>query len=1095
MAFLAPLAGGGLFANLGFAALAAGANLALAYFWPQKVQGPRAESTKAQTSKYGDPLARVYGSVRIAGAVIWLKNDRIDEHKRTYRAGKALGPEVTEYSYTATFAVAFAWNGPAAAITRIWADDKVIFDMRGAALDAEIAGTGVTGIADGATIQIYLGEDDQPPDADIQADKGVTATSAWPGLVYVKIKDLPLDEIGIRLPNIEAEIVQSGALSYTSDALSGDLQTGDLQLDINAGLVCNTSTAGGVRVWQMPGGELTLSNSVTAEGTHIDDQGILWVPRGVTAGTIKIYDGRTGIEYSALTATTGFTVNIPMTSVNIDGQTHAFVWRDANLHLFKGSLGSYALQWTYATGFSAGTYAIVGVVCSPTRVYGLKSSSKGVEMLTWSATGVSAQSTVNLTDLASNLAALHYDAESDSVIAVDMGGGIYVYTPDLSTLLRSVDDDDFVLGDKSHLMSNRLKSGPDKIAFRADVSLVNHVFEYRVSDLVQINDWNATDNWTRWAEDMRFCGAGSDYRIVVVVGNSASEAPTAWFLPRTDGTKITDGDIIEAECALVGITADASAITSQSWGYPVRAAAAPRGVIDDITRVRFVDWAMVDGSLLFFYRSNTVDRALAIGDLQVRPGDEPDGGFYVDETWPDLRDLPQGVVVKYFSKSADYRTGAQEVATPDGLDDSAEGILEVATSLIFGDDDEAAQAADIIFNETREASRKFATALGPKALDLHPGDVVTLPLDAARSVTAVLESQQGDFVIDAEFRGRDFDYSSAMVGVVPNLVSRSLVRRPVSIFVPIDAHLLRADDDDDGFYSVVGLRSAGDFTSATVYRSTDAGATFEPWDFFEDAAALAWATQVLADRPQGSAAWDRATSLTVNVINGTMPASVTDDALLADGSLNVFAVAAGTEWEYIRAATVTDNGDGTFELADLLRGQNGTEFAMDDHAKGDQVVYLTSTFVHRGPNADRSLSRDYVAVTAGLTFDDLYQASFTNAGRGLRPWSPVQVAGSWSAGDLTVTWIRRDRVPQPWADDGDESLTMSEASENYTVKVYNAGWSTVLREIDVTAETATYTAAQQVTDFGSPVPGEGATNIAVVQVGSIGDGIEERQTL
>lgn len=158
MAFVAPLAGvlagGGILGNVALAAIGIGLNLAIAYFFPQKIEGPRADSLKAQTSKYGDQIARTYGTVRTAGAVIWLKGDKVDEHVKKYRQGKALGPEVTEYSYTATFAVAFAWNGPATGVPRIWADDKLVYDVSAESLQNAIDnGTSAIGVAKGRNDQ------------------------------------------------------------------------------------------------------------------------------------------------------------------------------------------------------------------------------------------------------------------------------------------------------------------------------------------------------------------------------------------------------------------------------------------------------------------------------------------------------------------------------------------------------------------------------------------------------------------------------------------------------------------------------------------------------------------------------------------------------------------------------------------------------------------------------------------------------------------------------------------------------------------------------------------------------------------------------
>ena len=96
MAFIAPLAGaavgGGLLGSIVTTAVGVGINVAIAYFFPQKIKGPRAESLKAQTSRYGEQLTRWHGAIRTAGAVILLKGNHVDEHVRHYLAGKALGP-------------------------------------------------------------------------------------------------------------------------------------------------------------------------------------------------------------------------------------------------------------------------------------------------------------------------------------------------------------------------------------------------------------------------------------------------------------------------------------------------------------------------------------------------------------------------------------------------------------------------------------------------------------------------------------------------------------------------------------------------------------------------------------------------------------------------------------------------------------------------------------------------------------------------------------------------------------------------------------------------------------------------------------------
>jgi hypothetical protein len=83
------------------------------------------------------------------------------------------------------------------------------------------------------------------------------------------------------------------------------------------------------------------------------------------------------------------------------------------------------------------------------------------------------------------------------------------------------------------------------------------------------------------------------------------------------------------------------------------------------------------------------------------------------------------------------------------------------------------------------------------------------------------------------------------------------------------------------------------------------------------------------------------------------------------------------------------------------------------------------------------------------------------------PLSPVHVAGSRDdAGNLTVSWIRRTRIPSGWSDGAD--VPLGEASERYEIDIRNAANTATLRTISTTSPAATYTAAEQVADFGAP---------------------------
>src|SRR5205085_2260015 len=97
-------------------------------FKPKGRQGPRLGDLSVQTSSYGTQIPKIFGTMRVAGTVIWATDLR---EERTKSGGGKGQPKTTSYSYSASFAVALSGR-PLRAVRRIWADGNL---LRGAAGD------------------------------------------------------------------------------------------------------------------------------------------------------------------------------------------------------------------------------------------------------------------------------------------------------------------------------------------------------------------------------------------------------------------------------------------------------------------------------------------------------------------------------------------------------------------------------------------------------------------------------------------------------------------------------------------------------------------------------------------------------------------------------------------------------------------------------------------------------------------------------------------------------------------------------------------------------------------------------------------------
>ena len=161
----------------------------------RRYEGARLEELAVQTSTYGRMIPIVYGTVRIAGNVIWSRPIKeVATTTKVRSGGKGGGGSKssstsTEYNYYVTLAVAVC-EGEITRLNRVWADAKILDFSKG-------------------TYRIYKGSETQLPDTLIESYEGVGATPAYRGTAYIVIEDFPLADFGNRIPNFTFEVTRS----------------------------------------------------------------------------------------------------------------------------------------------------------------------------------------------------------------------------------------------------------------------------------------------------------------------------------------------------------------------------------------------------------------------------------------------------------------------------------------------------------------------------------------------------------------------------------------------------------------------------------------------------------------------------------------------------------------------------------------------------------------------------------------------------------------------------------------------------------------------------------------------------------------------
>ena len=179
-------------------------------FAPKGRQGPRLGELSVQTSTYGSAIPKLFGTMRVAGTVIWATDLIEDKHKSGGGKGQ---PKTTSYSYSVSFAVALSGR-QIRSVGRIWADGKL---LRGAAGDWK-SETG---------FRLHLGGEDAAVDPLIAAAEGAGLAPAYRGIAYALFEEMQLADFGNRIPSLTFE-VEADAGPVTVAAIAAALSDGAL---------------------------------------------------------------------------------------------------------------------------------------------------------------------------------------------------------------------------------------------------------------------------------------------------------------------------------------------------------------------------------------------------------------------------------------------------------------------------------------------------------------------------------------------------------------------------------------------------------------------------------------------------------------------------------------------------------------------------------------------------------------------------------------------------------------------------------------------------------------------------------------------------
>ena len=1000
-----------------------------------KIEGPRLSDLTQQTASYGLPIARVYGTVAVHGNVFWIENNAVREVVTETEQGGKGGPSQTgtEYSYFGTFAVGLCM-GPIQAVKRIWIGNRLFYN--GVSDDTA---TIIESQQRASLFSVYYGTDDQEPDPRMQATLGIDSTPAYRGMAYIVFKDLPLADYGNSIVGTQVKVEVVSNATETAEIIEVAYNWTGYPLPASA----NPPTMIGVVDGLIEIQEIDASGKTYRVN-----------PSGMTVADVI---------YRPL-----------VQPVRVADDLESGVW--GTVGIAYGN--TYRVKHTAGKdyhGWGSGALCIGDII---------RRGAAGMELI-----GSRIDQDIIACRVADGLSSVWWPIS----VAIDVrGAGIFVIDSDYRWY--------FVEPDGTVIDNGELSAGTSPYYnFNANIigafgagngqwagSYTNKVccFDSSISRYAHYDTsivvWNI-ENGVLTLDSRTPLHAGME--INERAGNS-----TIWMdgdlvfgmVQHTQGNTIYVADIaheaevsgvniraiVEAECdksrVLSASDIDASALDKMISGYRIGTVGALRGPLEQLQAYYPFDTFQSGYQIKFVPRGGASVATFDHSELVMSDGEIKSVLKQHRET---DSQLPVKVSVKHLDAAREYDIGEQYA---ERYDDHLVNLREIELPLVMTPDQAAGVAQTLLYLYWLE--RYDVSFTLPPSLDgrkVQPADVITITTDdetlTVRLVT-VESLPDGRTECAAKLASQTL-YTPAAVGESPPTPPATLTSEGPTMATFLDVPYLMTGMDQPGFVGAM-YSPMPTWTGGAFFNSNDGGATWTPITAVSTTATAGYATTLLAE-PNSYQLVDTKNSLTVQLNGGSLE-SVT--ALQMFAGANHFALGVHGRWEICAAQTVVENADGTYTLSNLMRGRFGTEQFWSSHAVNDSFVLLDPQSVEfiTVPINNIGLQKLWKAVGNNKALDSAETVPFTYTAQNLECLAPIRLRGHAIPGalDWSINWERRTRTPvEPFSG---IATPLGETSEAYEVEIWDSNFTTLKRTITgLTSKSATWTASQQVEDFGS----------------------------
>lgn len=946
---------------------------------PQNTRGPSIEEAATQTTAEGAPRAIVYGTAMVSGNVIDAGKTRKIDRKQSQGKG---GQSVTTEALLRTYAIRIC-EGPIAGVLVAKKDGKIVYDIRPGSNFGEDNAKFLAGC------RIYLGDEDQLPDPDLEAIRGVGEVPAHRGSAYIVFIDDDVTDRRGSVPQYEFVVTQSATPAGDPDVSGLTLESRNTYLNLSGSgypyAITHRDMGFGTQDQVIEGGSYDVTT--WREGDFTKPQINSWTNAG---------DGWFDKRMFVLAATDS-------------GVAICYGANGNALNIFKsGYLTGYYVPWP---GEKLGWMGEEGEL-APVR--------KGGNIWISGSDWYICSKRPDFIDPSDNGHILCKFTFADGTRDVPVVAAAYVHEPgvfgDMSIHLsrggkiRKLTDAAQISRYSSGLIFEGLEpippglaSGSNTFAFGVDEQ--RDLFATLTFQSASVALFCVFRHSTLALLYSTTLAGPQDNVSRIVFGDDVIYVQYGLRVYKIqDQGTIGGGDLlsnivadIHARCDIPASDYDVSELTDSVDGL-VLASAGYSGA-DAIGTLRvpyFFDRAEWGGKMRYPKRGKPTVATITLDDLVEEP-DESERQAQIE--------YPRKYHLTYQSAAVNYEAAqaTSDSSSPD-VRVTGESALQVPVVLTPA---RAAEIAAILHKVSRtKAEGEIKFSLPDSWLRLVTSDCVALNLRGTSRRVQIdsIEMAAGIMHLTTSVDRRSA-YAST-TGYVPLPDPTPPVSSVVgeTVLAVLDVPALRDDDDALYYYAAVtGDRPA--WRGAQLQRSLDGGASYANALDINFPATLGQLVEALP----AASPWytDRTNSVVVDLVrDGDSFDDITDAAFLARGGALGIKFADGS-WEVAQYRDAEHISGRRWRLSTLHRGQLNTPSG--EHSVGAQVVllddvsrvsaqsaWLQSVLTHRAPSFGGS-------VESAPTQDMLY------AGRAQLEWPVTSLLAAVDAGTLSASWAPRHR--------------------------------------------------------------------------------------